>query len=69
MLDVDFDKLLTPAEAGKVLRTNTQTLANWRVAGRGPPWVRLIGRRVFYRKADLREWITAHVQRSGQKAA
>lgn len=62
VLEIDFDTLLTPAEAGKILRSDTQTLANWRVAGKGPPWVKLIGRRVFYRKADLKDWIAAHVQ-------
>ena len=68
MLDVDFDQLLTPAEAGEILRSNTQTLANWRVQGKGPPWVRLIGRRVFYRKADLKDWIAAQVQRTPRAA-
>jgi hypothetical protein len=68
LLDVEFDTLLTPAEAARILRTTVQTMANWRVQGKGPPWVRLVGRRVFYRKIDLKAWIAAQVRNSAQAA-
>lgn len=50
--------LLTPGQAGAYLRTHPRTLANWRVRGEGPALVR-IGRRPFYRLADLNEFIEA----------
>ena len=34
------------------------TARRWRELGYGPPFVR-IGRRVFYRKADVAEWLAS----------
>lgn len=50
--------LLTPEQAGEYLRTHPRTLANWRVSGDGPAFCR-IGRRPFYRLADLDAFINA----------
>lgn len=33
-----------------------QTLARWRHEGYGPPYVKL-GRRVFYRSGDIKNWV------------
>lgn len=48
--------LLTPDQAGAYLRTHPRTLANWRVRGEGPTFCR-IGRRPFYRLAELNAYI------------
>jgi hypothetical protein len=49
--------LLTTAAAAGYLNVAKQTLAIWRVTGRGPIFAK-IGRRVVYRKIDLDSFIT-----------
>ena len=51
-------ELLTIAEAAQLLRTPVATLRYWRHLGTGPRSFRL-GRRVLYRRDDLRSWIDA----------
>jgi len=43
---------LLPEEAADRLRLSKQTLANWRVAGTGPRFIKF-GRRVLYPLAEL----------------
>jgi excisionase family DNA binding protein len=50
--------LLTIAEAAALLRAPVATLRYWRHLGTGPRSFRL-GRRVLYRRDDLRTWIEA----------
>ena len=50
--------LLTIAEAAQLLRAPVATLRYWRHLGTGPRSFRL-GRRVLYRRDDLRAWIDA----------
>lgn len=50
--------LLTIDEAAEIVRTPVGTLRYWRYLGTGPRSFRL-GRRVFYRQADVEEWINA----------
>jgi predicted DNA-binding transcriptional regulator AlpA len=52
----EIDPLLTPDAAGAVLGIARQTLARWRVEGKGPPYVKL-GSRVAYRRAALNAWV------------
>jgi helix-turn-helix protein len=54
--------LLTIAEAAELVRAPVATLRYWRHLGTGPRSFRL-GRRVLYRRDDLRTWVTA--QRDG----
>ncbi len=49
-------QLLTIAEASELLRAPVATLRYWRHLGTGPRSFRL-GRRVFYRRDDLHDWI------------
>lgn len=57
--------LLSPESAAAYLQVNPGTLANWRVQGCGPKYVR-VGRRAFYRRSNLDEWIEARVyERTG----
>lgn len=51
-------ELLTITEAADVLRAPVATLRYWRHLGTGPNSFR-VGRRVLYRRADLRTWIDA----------
>lgn len=51
--------LLTAEQAGGYLKLNPRTLANWRVLGRGPKYVR-VGRRPYYRLPDLEVWLAEH---------
>jgi hypothetical protein len=43
---------LLPSEAAERLRITVGTLANWRMAGNGPQFLRF-GRRVLYPEAEL----------------
>ena len=56
-------ELLTITEAADVLRAPVATLRYWRHLDRGPKSFRL-GRRVLYRRADLRTWIDAQADQS-----
>lgn len=48
--------LLSPEDAALVLGVAEGTLANWRAAGKGPPFVR-VGRKVMYRMESLEDWL------------
>jgi excisionase family DNA binding protein len=57
-------ELLTITEAAELVRAPVATLRYWRHLGTGPRSFRL-GRRVLYRRDDLRAWIdTQHNQPS-----
>ena len=51
-------KLLTIDEAAAVMRVTVGTLRNWRTLGTGPVSGKL-GKRVFYREADVLAWVEA----------
>ncbi len=59
-------ELLTITEAADVLRAPVATLRYWRHLGTGPNSFRL-GRRVLYRRADLRTWIDAQADQSPRR--
>lgn len=48
--------LLNTTEAAEVLRLGVATLHRWRKSGKGPPYIEM-GRKVYYRRADLDRWI------------
>ena len=52
---------LLPAEAAARLRATTGTLANWRVKGCGPRFIKL-GRKVLYPLAELEAWERANLK-------
>ena len=52
------DPLFETNEAGAYIKTPPATLQWWRHRGSGPKYLRL-GRRVFYRKSHLDEFLTA----------
>ena len=55
-----MNDLYLPKEAAGYLHTPVTTLQWWRHLSRGPKYVK-IGRRIFYRKADLDAFIAAAV--------
>lgn len=54
------DGRLTRRDAARFLGVAERTLANWRSLRRGPPQLK-VGRRVFYRLADLEFFINPAV--------
>jgi predicted DNA-binding transcriptional regulator AlpA len=56
-----LDDYMGEAECAKELGVAQITLARWRVERRGPP-VTKIGRRVFYRRASIQDWVAAQEQ-------
>lgn len=52
-------RLLTSAEVAEFLRTSTGQLANLRMRGEGPPYLKF-NRRVLYSKESLEEWLIKH---------
>lgn len=61
------DDLLAPEEVAKKLKVTTGTLANYRVHGNGPKFVK--GGRIQYRRADVDQYITDRVRASTSEAA
>ena len=54
--DTTLPSLLTITEASKYLCRTAQTLHNWRRAGTGPPWVKIVGG-IRYDADALRDWL------------
>lgn len=52
--------LLTDQQIEEMYGVNRKTLANWRVKGLGPSFVK-IGAAVRYRAEDVQEWIDSRV--------
>lgn len=56
--------VVDPVVAAAMIGKSVKTLANWRTARTGPPFVRLGGGAkpsVAYRVADIEAWLAAHV--------
>jgi hypothetical protein len=60
----DLSAALTPSEAAAFLAVNPKTLANWRVSGKGPDFLKYGRRMVRYRLADLVAWRDARIHTS-----
>ena len=56
------DLLYTAADLAELKIAPAGTLANWRSAGKGPPYKKL-GRRTLYLGADVLDWIEAQTVR------
>lgn len=52
------DRLLTPTELAERLGVSVGTLANWRLRGGGPAYIKLSGRAVRYRPRAVEKWIS-----------
>ena len=56
-------ELLTEAEVAGILKMTIHTLRNWRVRSHGPPFIRISGRSIRYRRSDVEEWIEEQASR------
>jgi hypothetical protein len=56
------EPLLREDEAAKELHVRSQTMSSWRYRGIGPSYVR-VGKLIFYKPSQLREYIEARVVR------
>ncbi len=52
---------LRPQDLADRWRVSTRTLERWRAAGDGPDWLR-IGKKVVYRRADIRAFEAAQLR-------
>jgi predicted DNA-binding transcriptional regulator AlpA len=50
-------EVVRPFEAASMLSVSLSLLKKWRIGGGGPRFVRLGGRAIGYRRADLSDWI------------
>ena len=57
--DADFHKMLPSDEAAEFLGLKAQTLAVWRMTGKGPAFTKL-GRAVRYRLSVLKAYVRSH---------
>jgi predicted DNA-binding transcriptional regulator AlpA len=58
LLDVKKSEAkVRPPEAASLLSVSLSLLKKWRIGGGGPRFVRLGGRAIGYRRADLSDWI------------
>lgn len=60
-------RVITTAEAARVLGLSESTLAKMRLNGNGPIYCKL-GRRVVYRSSDLEQWLQSRTTRDTSDA-
>jgi predicted DNA-binding transcriptional regulator AlpA len=52
--------IMSTEEVARSLEVTEHTLAMWRADRKGPDYVRL-GRSIFYRTADVQDWINGNI--------
>jgi len=57
------ERLLFESEAARMLAVSPRTLRNWRTLGNGPAYIKISGRCIRYRHADLIEFVDARSRR------
>jgi predicted DNA-binding transcriptional regulator AlpA len=65
----DLDRVVSEADAAKILGYSKDTLRREFAAGRAPPRVRLSGRRIGYRLSQIYRFLEAHTEKPGGKRA
>lgn len=63
-----MDDYLTPPQLMAQLQVSRSTLAQWRMTGQGPRFVKL-GRKVLYRVTDVNDWLATRTRNATSKAA
>lgn len=61
--EIATDELLSQDDVSKLLKVTKETLANYRSDGKGPRFVKAVGK-VHYRKSDVWAFIEQSVKRS-----
>lgn len=64
----DDDDLITTRQLAVELHVTERACEQWRMHGTGPAFCK-IGRKVLYRRRDLRNWLDARTRRSTSEAA
>lgn len=59
--------LLSDRDLAELLELGTDTLQTWRMENRGPAYTKL-GKKVFYRLADVHDWIEANIKTTTRSA-
>jgi len=68
--DADYlDRLINENDAAQFLGYSVRALQNWRVRGGGPPFVKVSGRSIRYRRRDLIAWAEARLCAHTSEAA
>ncbi len=62
-------RLLTPGEFADLISVSEATVERWRGQGEGPPFVKVSGKVVRYRAADVQAYIDARVVASTAQTA
>jgi excisionase family DNA binding protein len=60
---------MTAEEVAERLKVKVETLRQWRWLGKGPKAIKVGGRFVRYRPADVNHWIAAHDRKAGAPPA
>lgn len=62
-IDAPVVLALSTTDAARAIGVSAKTLRNWRAsaAPKGPRFVRLDGKTVLYRVADIDAWLASHV--------
>ena len=58
-------RLLTTKEVAEILRTSPGQIANMRLRGESPPYLKF-SRRILYDVNDLDRWLDSHKQRTAE---
>jgi hypothetical protein len=61
-----LEDLVDEAEAARLIHQNARTLTVWRCERKGPRFVKL-GRRIFYRRSDLRAFVLSQTRAPGSR--
>lgn len=64
MEQLDPNVLLTDEQAAEIIGLKVSTIRYWRYTGEGPAFVKVGGKCVRYRLADINEWIESRLYRS-----
>jgi len=63
------DPLLTPQQVADRLQMHKISVQNMRLKGKGPPWIRPNGKRVYYPQRLFEEWLNKTLTVPGQDVA
>ena len=66
-MDKNYDRRMTAAETAAYINFEEQTLAAWRSARKGPPFIKL-GKAVRYSQRAVDEWLKKNTVQCGAAA-
>lgn len=64
-----WECLIDEREAAVFVGFTVRALQGWRCRGRGPPFIKINGRCIRYRRSDLRDWAEARLRTSTSGAS